>query len=162
VSGQRTVALQIYGRRRLTRIEAALYVAVVAVLIVVFSAYLLDYMEMAEKAAMQMTLNNLNAGLNNQFASRLIKGESTDLGQWIGHNPFQITQSFPENYAGILGDQELASLERPVWVFDADRGEVVYLPRLHKYLDRDKLRFKILPRATGFGVALVATTTYSW
>ena len=109
-----------------------------------------------------MTINNLNAALNNRFASRLIRGESTDLRQWIGRNPFEITQSFPDNYAGILGEQDLASLERPAWVFDAGRGEVIYLPRLHKYLDRDSLHFKILAQRTGFGVALVPTTAYSW
>lgn len=162
MSGPPTFALRVYGRRRLTRIELALYVVVAAVLIVVFSAYLLEYMEMAERTAMQMTINNLNAGLNNRFAGRLIKGESTDLGQWIGHDPFEITETYPENYMGELAKNDLGSVDRPAWLFDAETGEVIYLPRLHRYLDRDALRFKVQAQRSGFGFALVATSPYSW
>ena len=56
---------------------------------------------------------------------------------------------------GDLGLRELASLERPAWAFDRQRGELVYLPRLHRTLTTTDpagaLRFRLAPQVSGLG-----------
>jgi hypothetical protein len=154
-----------YGQRKLTRVEIAVYAGIVAALIAVFASYMIDYMEMAEKTAMQTTLSNMNTGLNLDYAGRLIAGERMDKAGWMSGNPFALARTFPPGYGGELAGRDAASLPRPAWIFDPARREIVYLPRLHKHLrgtGEAEIRFRLDLHPSGFGFVLVPVSPYDW
>ena len=154
-----------YGRRRLTRIELAVYGFIVATLLVVFASYVLEYMEMAEKAAMETTVVNVSTAINLRYASAMVAGQEIATAEWMAANPFALAHAFPPNYRGTLGEQDPASLDRPAWLFDTLRAELVYLPRLHSHLgdgDVDELRFRLGHHPSGFGFVLAPTSPYEW
>ena len=158
---------RMYGRRRLTRLEIGIYAAGSAVLLTIFINVLLDYMELAEKTALQITLQSIGSALDNRVAADLLRGQPIARGGWSGGNPFDITGAAPPAFCGELGERPLASLERPCWLFDAGRGEVIYLPRLSRRLvttDPDgALRFRLALRSVaGPGYTLVSTSSYEW
>ena len=155
-----------YGRRRLTRLEAGMFAAVVAVALAVFADTTLDYMELAERTAVHVTLNLTASAINIRAATAALRGASPPTGAWAGRNPFDITREPPKGYVGELGGADLLSLERPAWVFDRQRAEIVYLPRLRRGLrTRDPLgvlRFRLATQPSGFGYMLVPTHSYDW
>lgn len=154
-----------YGRRRLTRIEVAIYAVVVATLVTVFFSTVTDYMEMAEKTAMESTLGNVTAAINLRYATLVLRGEAPRAAEWAARNPFELAQTFPPSYRGRLDGAARGAPERPAWLFDAARRELVYLPRSHSRLDggsRDELRFRLEPHPSGFGFALAPTAPYQW
>lgn len=154
-----------YGRRKLTRVELAVYAVIVAALIVVFASYMLDYMEMAEKAAMESTVNNVTSALNLHYASHVMAGKPLDSRPWMAGNPFELARAFPSGYLGQLGDGRSGDVDRPAWFFDAARGEVLYLPRLRRHLSgasNGEIRFHLQRHASGFGFQLAPTSPYTW
>lgn len=154
-----------YGRRRLTRVEMAVYAFIVAMLVAVFSSYILDYMEMAEKAAMETTVANVTSAINLRYAVLVMSGRQADSAQWFRGNPFELAGISPPNYRGLLGTTSIEELGRPAWLFDAPNAELVYLPRLYSHLDgdgADELRFRLEPHPSGFGFLLVPAVPYRW
>lgn len=154
-----------YGRRKLTRVEIAVYAVIVATLIVVFTSYMLDYMEMAEKAAMETTLSNVTTALNLRYAAALMAGESVDSARWQRANPIELAQAFPPGYGGELNGRDASRLDRPSWFFDAARAEVLYLPRLHAHLisaSGAEIRFHLVRHPSGLGFLLAPTSPYEW
>jgi hypothetical protein len=153
-----------YGRRRLTRIEMAVYAFIVAALLVVFARYVLEFMEMAEKAAMETTVMNVTAAINLHYAAAMVAGQPIATGTWVAANPFELARAFPPNYRGTVGEHDAAGLDRPAWLFDPLRAELVYLPRLHSHLEdgTDELRFRLERHAAGFGFVLAPTPPYRW
>ena len=154
-----------YGRRRLTRVEMAVYAFIVAALIAVFSSYILDYMEMAEKAAMETTVANVTSAINVRYALLVMSSRQADASRWFRGNPFELAGVTPPNYRGVLGAAATEDTGRPAWLFDAITAEVVYLPRLYSHLDGgevDQLRFRLEPAGSGFGFALVPARPYRW
>lgn len=154
-----------YGRRRLTRVEMAVYAFIVAVVIAVFSTYVLGFMEAAEKAAMETTVTNVTAAINIRYAMLMMAGHPGDAAQWTRANPFDLAHTFPPNYRGALGSPETAQLDRPAWVFDTARLELVYLPRLYSHLEEgevDEVRFRLERDPSGFGFRLAPTSPYKW
>jgi hypothetical protein len=153
-----------YGRRPLTRLEGALYAVVGVVLIGTFANFALDYMEIAEKTAMQATLNNIASAVNVRYASGLVGGGPMDITDWVGRNPFDLARTVPQHYAGDLDFRDPTAIERPAWIFDAAKGELLYLPRLHRNLSVEAgvLRFKLVRHRSGAGFMLAPTSPYSW
>lgn len=154
-----------YGRRRLTRLEATVYSIVGAILLALFAERLLAYMEAAEKVAMETMVNTLTSAINARVAVEMINGSPPPRGRWAGRNPFEIA-SGDSTYARALGSQTVAALDRPSWTYDAERGEVLYLPRLSRGLrtpdPHGAVRFRLVPHAAGMGYALVSTSGYEW
>jgi hypothetical protein len=155
-----------YGRRRLTRLESAIYAAVAAILVAFFADRALIYMELAEKSAMDTTISALALGINARVALDMLRGPAPVRPAWSGRNPFELAGTAPASFVGDLGMRELASLERPAWIFDEQRGELLYLPRLHRTLTTadpaGALRFRLVPHAHGLGYQLVSTSRYNW
>ncbi len=154
-----------YGGRRLTRVEMAVYAFIVAMVIAVFSSYVLDYMEMAEKAAMETTLANVTSAINVRYALLVMSDRRTDSGTWLRANPFELASVFPPNYRGVFGATPVGEVGRPAWLFDVTSAELVYFPRLYSHLengDVDQLRFRLQRNPSGFGFLLVPTSRYTW
>jgi hypothetical protein len=158
--------MRIYGRRPLTRLEAALYAGIVAILIAVFASQLLDYMEIAERSAMQATIGNLIAAINTRLAYGVMRGEVVNVSAWARRNPFELAKVSPSNFTGEVDVSTLGSLERGRWAYDVSRAELVYLPRLRRSLETSDpdgiLRFRAVVDPRGFGYALVPTPVYRW
>jgi hypothetical protein len=104
-----------YGRRRLSRVEVAVYAVVIGTLCTVFFSYLTDYMEMAEKTAMETTVRNVTAAINLRYAMQVMTGDRKRTEQWTRENPFDLAKTFPPNYHGLVGSPDAAA-ERPAWV----------------------------------------------
>jgi hypothetical protein len=151
-----------YGRRKLTRVEIAVYAVLVATLVVVFFRYLMDYMEMAEKTAMETTVSNVTTAINLRYASLIMTGKAADEKRWRTENPFRLAEAFPPNYRGTMGAEQRLEADRPSWVFDPLRAELVYLPRLHSHLAADEVRFRLKRHPSGFGFLLAPSPPYDW
>jgi len=154
-----------YGRRPLTRLEATLYAIFGAILLAVFAERLLAHMEFAEKVAMETTVNNLASAVNARVALEMINGHAPARGRWSGRNAFEIAGP-AAGVAAALGSQAITDLERPSWTYDAERGELIYLPRLYRGLQTQDpngaLRFRLVGQPAGLGYRLVSTAGYEW
>ncbi len=157
-----------YGRRRLTRLEAVLFAAVVGVFIAVLLDRLYDYFELAERTTVEVTLANLQSSLNVRLAQDLMTGRARDLGQWRRKNPFTLTRTTPNNYLGEFARPRLDQVDPPAWLFDRGAAELVYVPRRARLLrtadGSGVLRFRLVPvQAQGaIGVRIAAVQTYEW
>jgi len=79
-----------YGRRQLSRVEVAVYAVAIGTLCTVFISYLTDYMEMAEKVAMETTVRNVTAAINLRYAMQVMTGDRRRTEQWTRENPFEV------------------------------------------------------------------------
>jgi len=158
------VTTYMYGRRPLTALEAALYGVIGALLLALFAERLLAHMELAEKTAMQTTLSSLSSAVNARVALDMMGGHAPPPGRWAGRNPFEIAGA--ASAARPLGNRSIVVVDRASWVFDGERGELIYLPRLYRGLrtqDPDgALRFRLIPQQAGLGYRLVSTSGYEW
>jgi len=152
----------VYWRRRLTRLEAAISAALVAVFLAVFLERTLYYLELAERTVMVLTVNNVNSALNVRRAYGALKGQATDDSL---RNPFGLARMSPANFLGEVDSPNLAALERGQWVFDRTRGELIYLPRLRRGLETadpdGAIRYRLELRG-GEVSMLVPTSKYAW
>lgn len=134
-----------YWRRPLTRLEAALYGGLLAVFVGIFVRSMIGYMEAAERLAMQATLINTTAAIN----VRRFQG----LSDWSRRNPFELAGAMPSNF---VKDVDPASMESGQWTFDAERAELVYLPRMRFTLQtsdgQNVLRFRLTLGARGYSL----------
>lgn len=160
------MALLIYGRRPLTRLEAALYAVIAAILIAIVVERLLDYMEIAERSSVQATIANLTAAINTRLAYEVMRGEIGNVSDWPRRNPFDLAHASASNFAGEMDTSAAGAMTRGAWAFDVVRGELVYRPRLHRGLETTDptgaLRFRAVIDARGFGYRLDADPPYRW
>jgi hypothetical protein len=158
--------VRIYGARRLTRLEAALYGAIAAVLIGLLAGLLLDAIETAERTAMQATVARLNAAITTRLAYEVMRGEVGNVQAWTRRNPFELARMSLGNFAGAFEAPVPVSLERGFWAFDVGRAELVYAPRLRTGLQTSDpdgfLRFHGVAAPNGMGYALLPTAPYRW
>ena len=158
--------MRIYGHRPLTRLEAALYGGIAAVLIAVMAHRLLDVMELAERSAMQATVNQVNAAVTTRLAYEVMRGEVRNVPAWARRNPFELARMSPSNFLGEVESTKPGSLERGSWAFDPSRAELVYLPRLrtglHTTDPEGALRFRSIVSPNGMGYMLVPASPYRW
>jgi hypothetical protein len=151
----------VYWRRPLTRLELAIYGALVGVFIAVFIERGLYYLELAERTAMEVTVSRVNSAINLRRAQDMLREGRASAPK--GENPFEFARVKQANFRGEVLAAELYRLERGSWAFDPLRQEVVYLPRLHRLLEVDDpdgaIRFRIVPER---GFMLVPTSQYRW
>jgi hypothetical protein len=152
--------IPLYWNRRLTRLESGLVCAVCAVIIALFLERTLSYMELAERTAMEVTVQHVNAALQIQRAAELLQGRASSNSQ----NPFELARMrVPRVHPDLNDPKRLAELERGYWVFERSGAQLIYLPQLHRRLQSDDglVRFR-LERARGAPYSLVPAVEYSW
>ena len=152
-----------YWQRRLTRLELGLYALIVAVVLLFFLDRVADTMELAERASMEVTVSQINSGLNIRMATDRLYGRLTRVSNLLERNPFEVAGTTASNSLGELDFRNLEDLERGNWVFDSRRRELVYLPRLHRRLhtgDRT-IRFHLVRKGDGM-LLLAPITPYVW
>src|SRR5687767_14436717 len=150
-----------YWRRPLTRLELAVYTALIAVAVVIFLDRGLYYMEIAERTAMDVTISRVNSAIQVRRALDMLRqGRSSAP---AGENPFEFARFTPPNFRGEVLAAEVYRLKKGSWAFDPLRQEVLYLPRLRRLLtigDPDgAIRFRM---GTDRGFMLVPTSSYTW
>jgi hypothetical protein len=154
-----------YWRRPLTRLEMALYAAVVAVVLALFLERLLTYMELAERTVMEITVSRVNSALDVRRAYDMLAARAASDPASLSRNPFELAGMSPGNFHGEMDSPSLADLERGNWVFDRARRELIYLPRLRRGLDTadpdGAIHFKLEPRPDA-SYRLVPTPKYAW
>jgi hypothetical protein len=149
-----------YGRRPLTRLEAALYAALLGIFVAIFAQQMLGTMELAERAAMQATLINTTSAINVRLAQTL-SGRRADPADWSRRNPFELAGMSPPNFAH---DADLASLESGQWAYDPAQAELIYRPRLRFSLKtsdgQQALRFRLVLGPVGY--SLQPRAPFTW
>ena len=150
-----------YGHRPLTRVEAGLFAGLLAIFITVFAREMLEYMEIAERAAVEATLVSTMSAIN----VRLIQDSADQrkgTSDWTRRNPFELARMAPANFAGELDESPPASGS---WGYKRASAELIYTPRLHFKLQTSNgqasLRFRLVERPTG-GYGLAPTAPYRW
>jgi hypothetical protein len=158
--------------RQRNHLQSALYVIIAGVLAAVLLERLLTYAEATEKAAMEATVSRLHAGLYFRMASFALRGEYEQMDALAFQSPFAATEARAPNYLGefdgIPGDAEGGN-----WLFDRSRHELVYVPKLKRYLESGSdgdsafsIRFRIEVLRTSkyaySGVALRPVVAFRW
>lgn len=166
--------METLGKRALARFERPLYVLIVAVLVFVLLHRLERYAELAEKAAMQSTLISLQTALQLRFILAVGHTAPAALAAaWTGGNPVALSGVALPGYLGARHGVDLKTVPGNSWLFDAARGELVYVPLLARHLRvREgtdgvpalRFRLRVVRRRNGGGwqVRLVAAFPYTW
>jgi type II secretory pathway pseudopilin PulG len=117
--------------RRFNFIELAAVLLVVGIIAYALLTRTLRYLEVAEKAAMTVTVLEIERGIRVRLALAKIQGLPPSAGSLLDANPFEFARATPPNYLGeFKGVVDLDALKRGNWFFTTDRREVTYLPRL--------------------------------
>jgi hypothetical protein len=156
----------IYGRRPLTRLEIGLYAVVVGIAVAVFLDRLLATMELAERAAMEETVSRINSSLSLRIAAEMLEGRSSRVQDSLQRNPFELAKLSQANYRGEVERFDPTRIDSGSWVYDQNRHELLYWPRLSRGLTTEDnsgtVRFKLVAGAAGTRYMLVPTYKYAW
>lgn len=102
-------------------------VVLVGVLSMVVLKYMLHYIEVAEKSAMENTVMNLRSALRLRLAEVLVHRDAKEGVRLARDNPINWLQEKPPNYAGEFDDPEQGSIAPGKWYYDRKSRELVYL-----------------------------------
>lgn len=160
------------ARRQRNYLQSGLYVLIAGVLAAILLERLLTYAELAEKTAMEATLSRLQSSLYARVAWHALKGEHDAIEELPGRSPFASGAQPAGNYRGEFVGVP-AEIEGGSWLYDQVRREVVYVPRLKRYLVADAddpsvahLRFRLEVHKTSAnvysGVRVRPVTPFTW
>ncbi len=157
--------------RGFTLFELIVVVAVVAILVAVGANRLTGYQEAAEAATAESNLAMLRSALQIRSAEFIAANRWEELARLAGRNPFDLLESPPASYGGVL----VAGAAEGRWYYDGGEGAVVYkVLRGERFSAADgsrEMRFALVGRNTagravqGGGVAyitLAARGEYRW
>lgn len=119
--------------RQRNYLQSALYVIIASALAAILLERLLTYAEMAEKAAMEATISSIHAALYVRVAYLVLQGQHESLEDLPRRNPFTVTDTRATNYAGEF-DAVPADVERGSWLYHRGRHELLYVPKLTRYV----------------------------
>jgi|CXWL01.1.fsa_nt_gi hypothetical protein len=151
----------------MSMLQAALYIALVSAMALVLLDRSQTYFAIAERAAVDATLNSTRSALQIRLAYDRLRGVLSHERQWDGGNPFTLGRMKVENYAGELdGPGALAGLRAGAWAFDGRNGELVYRPNHSRGLSMgdgtNVLRFRLTVPGPGALPRLDPVVSYAW
>lgn len=114
-------------------LQSGLYVAICGVIAAMLMERLLTYAEIAEKAAMEATVSQLNNALYAHLAYMALRGDYEAIEALPGKSPFATADARSDAYLGEY-DTVPPDAGRGTWYFDRGRRELVYLPRFSRHL----------------------------
>jgi len=123
--------------RNLSRLELALMITVIALLITIAINRTSVLFVEAERLSVDMTLNSLRNGIIYYTAERMMQGQMRQLAKLDGANPVGLVIVAPKGYRGALKPGQAQKLKPGDWYFDTVRGVLVYL-----VVNRDHLRLE--------------------
>lgn len=122
--------------------EFIFVVLLVGVLSMVVLGYMLHYIEVAEKSAMESAVVNLQSSLRMRLAEVLVQNNVADGVRLAKDNPMNWLYEKPSNYAGEFSDPEPDSIAKGNWYYDRRKRELVYLVDMGKEFVPDKAGMK--------------------
>lgn len=135
--------------RQRNYLQSGLYVIIVGILAAMLLERLLTYAEAAEKAAMEATLSRLHTALYTRVAYLAMSGKYEAIEAFPTQSPFVTGAMQASNYVGEFVGLP-TTVEGGTWFFDRVRNELVYVPKLKRYLQADpddqalpRLRFRL-------------------
>lgn len=158
--------------RQRNYLQSALYVVIAGVVAAVLLERLLTYAEAAEKFAVEATVSRLSSAMYARLALLVLRGDVHAVEALESQSPFRIARADSPAYLGEF-DGSPPNAEGGDWYFDRGRHELVYLPKLTRYLHSagngpspNSIRFRseVRKSATNVysGVALVPVQDWRW
>jgi type II secretory pathway pseudopilin PulG len=156
--------------RRFSLIELAMVMLIITIVVYAMFSRILRYFEVAEKAAMTITVLEVERGMRVRLALAAMGGTSASVEKLQNINPFEFARALPPNYLGELGGAAaVGELKRGNWFYDRDRHEIGYLPRLASRLrtpdgkEVPVLRFRVETGGSLYALPhLVSVFAYHW
>jgi len=156
--------------RRFSLLELAMVGLVLAIVVYAMSSRILRYFEIAEKAAMTITVLEVERGMRVRLALSAMGGAPASVEDLQTINPFEFAHAIPPNYLGELGaSADMKELKQGNWFYDRDRHEIGYLPRLASRLrtpdgkEVSVLRFRVKKEGGLYRLPhLVSAFAYQW
>lgn len=102
-------------------------VLLVSILSMVVLDYMLRYIEVAERGAMENTVVSLRSSLRLRLAETLVNNNVEEAHRLAHANPMEWLYEKPSNYAGEYSAPQPGSIERGKWYWDRSSRELVYL-----------------------------------
>jgi hypothetical protein len=121
------------ANRQRNYLQSALYVAIVGVLAAVLLERLLTYAEAAEKAAMEITISNIQGALYAKLAYHALRGEVASMESLPRQSPFAVAGMRSANYLGEFDGSPPVADQSGKWYFDRLRNELIYRPNLARH-----------------------------
>jgi hypothetical protein len=158
--------------RQRNYLQSALYVVIAGVVAAVLLERLLTYAEAAEKFAVEATVSRLSSAMYARLALLVLRGDVQAVEALESQSPFRIARADSPAYLGEFDDVP-PNAEGGNWYFDRGRHELVYLPKLTRYLHGAgngpspisiRFRSEVRKSATNVysGVALVPVQDWRW
>lgn len=158
--------------RQRNYLQSALYVVIAGLAAATLLERLLTYAEAAEKAAMEATVSRLSSAMYARLAYLVLRGDAQAVNALEQQSPFRIAHAESPAYLGEF-DGMPAGADAGKWYYDRGLKQLIYLPRLRRYLEIERsvdaqaaLRFRSVVIKTGAntyaGVALVPVTRWRW
>lgn len=102
-------------------------VLLVGILSMVVLDYMLHYIEVAEKGAMENTVMNLRSSLRLRLAEALVHQDVEEVQRLARGNPMKWLHEVPPNYVGEFAAPEPGTVALGKWYWDWSSRELVYL-----------------------------------
>jgi len=157
-------------QRGLTKFEFSVALAVMGVMAAIALQRYIELQELAEKAQVEATLRNIQSGLAQEMARRIIAGQDGQVDDMVGSNPVRWLARPPEGYLGESAAE--AELPAGAWMFDQERKELRYQPNFSRNLyvegGTKSLRWQVRrpkmnePRPFLSPVGVMAVVPYQW
>ncbi len=132
-----------YWRRRLTRLESALYAGVAAVLVGIFVERSFYLMALAERSAMEVTVQRINTGLRLRRATEIIAGTVP-------------AAAAPGDLFAFAYVTPPPNAQPGAWRYDPAGSALVYTPQYRRALAARSpdgtIRFRLMRDTTGLWV----------
>lgn len=107
--------------------EFVIALIVLGFLSMVVLEFMLHYIEVAEKSAMETTVMYLRSALRMRLAEVLAEGDAAEAIKLTRDNPMDWLEERPHNYAGAFEAPQPGSIDDGKWYFDTKSRELVYL-----------------------------------
>lgn len=162
----REIAFAATNRRAGGRIRAEVFVRLllVAILVGILLERTLYYQEQVERSIMEATIINIRSGMRWHIADLMTRHRSVEVPGMRQQNPVRWLQLPPVGYVGAFAASPEYSVPGGSWYFDESKGELVYVPRLTRFLESaegtKEVRFKVL--TTTSGADILPVRSYKW
>jgi len=155
-------------------LETTVSITVIAVLMWILSDRLLDYVRLADQAAMRQAVATLRLAMYLEAGQRAATGDLNQVRAMGGGNPMRWLMEPLPDYLGERDRPDPRTLPGGSWYFDAGRRELAYVPRRLAWRgelpEEGVFRFQVRVRpavasamGTGIsGVELGPVIGYSW
>lgn len=170
-------------RNGFTLLELMIVIVITSVLAIILLNRFFYYQEVAEKAAMEITVMNVRSGLRLRIAELMMQDRMDEMGRLMDENPILWLETPPSNYIELLGGKPERNAATPGnWHFDNERKELVYVLQHDAFFKSETdgssngkkaIRFRVKtvtpPRSNNGdtvrrieGITLTSVTQYHW